>query len=61
MPSLDRFDSTLLDNTESYPECFGQCKCGEYIYAVDSHIKLDDEVYCDVACLIRGLGAEVIE
>lgn len=58
---LDRFAQGLKDTQSGEPELAGHCKhCDQPIYIDEEHVIFEDEVFCDVYCFARYMGAEEV-
>ncbi|MDI3534795.1 MAG: hypothetical protein PWQ82_1160 [Thermosediminibacterales bacterium] len=59
--NLDRFAQGLKDTQSGEPELAGHCKhCDQPIYIDEEHVIFEDEVFCDVYCFARYMGAEEV-
>lgn len=58
---LDRFAQWLKDQQQGDVELIGHCKyCGNEIFSDIEHVKFDSDVFCDLRCLGKYIGAEEV-
>lgn len=59
--SLDRFAYGKPDSAEAGPVIIGACpSCGEKIYDGFERVEWEDEVFCDLRCFAKHVGAKEV-